>query len=104
MIKLNKIILTAIANLTIATSAHAATLQADTIFGTSEDNFDAAIRLCVKVPVDEAGLEEMGREFKINIFHCPVKVNKVHRGFMKVSLTFPSKTNVLWTATEEVTE
>lgn len=81
--------MTALTSLTIITAARAATLEANSIFGTSEENFDAAIRFRVKVPADEAGLEAMAKEFKINIFHYPVKVNMVHRGFMKVNFTFP---------------
>jgi hypothetical protein len=95
------LLLMAVASLTIA-NAHAATLQADSIFATSEENLQTAARLSGQHPPDEAGLEEMDREGKINLFHTPMTVTIVHRGFMTVSFRFPGKTKVLWAATEEV--
>jgi len=91
------LILTALASL-IITSAFGSTLQANAIFADSEEDLQIAIHLSTHN--DEAGLEEMDRESKINVFKVPLEVNVYKRGFLTTSFTFPGKTNLLYTASE----
>lgn len=83
-----------------AASSFAATLQPNAIIATSVENLEKASVFVAHH--DEAGLEEMDREGKINTFKIPLEVTVHQRSFLWVSFSFPGKTDVLYTATEMV--
>jgi hypothetical protein len=61
-------------------SSFASTLQANTIFATSAENYDTAVHFAIHN--DQAGLEEIDREWKINVFKVPLEVIVRQPGFL----------------------